>query len=48
MQGCKIVKIDDQDTTDLTKSIDYILELYKTQAIKVSIDLLSKCVCITC
>ena len=32
-QDSKIMKIADQDTTDLTKSINYILELEKTQVI---------------
>lgn len=37
-QGSDIVKIDDQDSTDLTKSINHILQLHGAQAIKVGTD----------
>lgn len=37
-KGSDIVKIDDQDSTDLTKSINHILQLHGAQAIKVGTD----------
>lgn len=43
-QDSKIVKIADQDTTDLTKSINHIVELEKTQVINLMhIDYVSRC-----
>ena len=35
MQGSEIVKIDDQDTTDLTKCINHIVQLHKGGIVKV-------------
>lgn len=46
-QGSDIVKIDDQDSTDLDKCINHILQLHGAQAIKVGTDqhLIIACVC---
>ena len=40
------MKMTDQDTTDLTKSINHILEIKNTQAIKVHVLITKLCVLI--